>query len=167
MGIDLKSLFVAHEREVGAFLRRRVGATADAADLSQEAFLRLARLRRSDAIEDPRAFLFTVAANLARDHLRRFVRRQRVEVGPVDETLVCPSPTPEVALGTRQQQRLLREAIDDLSERTREVFLLYHVEGHSYREIAERLGMSPRTVEYHLREALGRCRERAREAGAL
>jgi len=167
MGIDVRSLFVAHEREVGAFLRRRVGATADAADLSQEAFLRLARLRPSETVKDPRAFLFTVAANLARDHLRRFIRRQRVEAGPADETLICPAATPEEALGARQQQRVLREAIDQLSERTREVFLLYHVEGHSYREIAERLEMSPRTVEYHLREALGRCREHARQAGAL
>lgn len=167
MGMDLKSLFVAHEREVGAFLRRRVGGAADAADLSQEAFLRLAGLRRSEAVEDPRGFLFTVAANLARDHLRRFVRRQRVEAGPVDETLVCPSANPEEALGARQERCVLRDAIDRLPERTRQIFLLYHIEGYSYREIAERMELSPRTVEYHLRQALDHCRKHARRAGAL
>lgn len=167
MGIDLKSLFLTHERELDAFLRRRVGVAGDAADLSQEVFLRLARLRRSEAVEDPRGFLFTVAANLARDHLRRFARRQRREAGPVDETLVCPSVNPEEALGTRQQQCVLREAIDLLPKRTREIFLLYYIEGCSYREIAERLELSPRTVEYHLRQALEFCRKRVRGAGAI
>lgn len=167
MGMDIKSLFLAHEREVGAFLRRRLGAAADAADLSQEAFLRLARLRGSETVDDPRGFLFTVAANLARDHLRRFVRRQRVEAGPVDETLVCPLANPEEALAAQQQRCALRDAIDRLPERTRQIFLLYHIEGCSYREIAERLDLSPRTVEYHLRQALDHCRKHARRAGAL
>jgi RNA polymerase sigma-70 factor (ECF subfamily) len=165
--MDLKALFLAHEREVGAFLRRRVGVAADAADLSQEAFLRLAGRHRSEAVEDPRGFLFTVAANLARDHLRRFVRRQRVEADPADDTLVCPAATPEEALRDQQQRCVLSEAIDRLPERTRRIFLLYHIEGCSYREIAERMAVSPRTVEYHLRQALDHCRKHARRAGAL
>lgn len=167
MGMDLKSLFLAHEREVGAFLRRRVGVAADAADLSQEAFLRLAGVRGSETIEDPRGFLFTVAANLARDHLRRFVRRQRMEASPVEETLVCPAVNPEEALGEQQQRCVLQDAIDGLPERTRRIFLFYYIEGCSYREIAERLELSPRTVEYHLRQALEHCRKHARRAGAL
>lgn len=167
MGMDIKSLFLAHEREVGTFLRRRVGTTADAADLSQEAFVRLAGMRRTDTIEDPRGFLFTVAANLARDHLRRFVRRQRMEAGPVDETLVCSSANPEEVLGAEQERCVLRDAIERLPERTRQIFLLYHIEGCSYREIAERMELSPRTVEYHLRQALDHCRKHARRTGAL
>jgi RNA polymerase sigma-70 factor (ECF subfamily) len=62
---------------------------------------------------------------------------------------------------------VLQQAIDSLPERTREVFLLYHVEGCSYREIAERLELAPRTVEYRLRQALGFCREYVRRIGAV
>lgn len=165
MGIDLKSLFVAHEREIGTFLRRRVGSSTDVPDLAQETFLRFARLRSNQAIEDPRRFLFTIAANLARDHLRRFVRHQRVETGPVEEAVVCSNPTPEEALGAAQERHLLRDAIEALPARTRTIFLLYHVEECSYREIGERLGISPRTVEYHLRQALEHCRNHVRRSG--
>ena len=165
MGIDLKSLFVAHEREIGAFVRRRIGNASDAADIAQEAFLRLARLRDAKAVEDPRGFLFTIAANLTRDHLRRVIRRRPAEAGPPQEDLVCPLATPEEQLCSQQQQNVLRAAIDQLPDKTRTIFLLYHVEDCSYREIADRLGISPRTVEYHLRQAIIQCREHARQAG--
>jgi RNA polymerase sigma-70 factor (ECF subfamily) len=62
---------------------------------------------------------------------------------------------------------MLRQAIESLPERTREIFLLYHIEGRSYREIAETLELSPRTVEYRLRQALGHCREYARRTGEI
>jgi RNA polymerase sigma-70 factor (ECF subfamily) len=167
MGIDLKSLFVAHEREVGSFLQRRVRHSTEVADLSQETFLRVAGMRNPEAIKDARGFLFTVAENLSRYHLRLFMRRERVDAGPADETLVCPLANPEETLCNQQQHYMLRQAIESLPERTREIFLLYHIEGRSYREIAETLELSPRTVEYRLRQALGHCREYARRTGEI
>lgn len=167
MSIDLKALFERHEREVDQFLRRRLGNAADAADISQEAFLRIAGLKEGRSIADPRGFLFTVAANLARDHLRRLIRHRKVEAEPSGQDAICEAATPEEALFTHQRDLALRQAIDNLPEKTRTVFLLYHVENLSYREIAAKLAISPRTVEYHLREALTRCREHARRSGAL
>lgn len=167
MSIDLKALFERHEREVDQFLRRRLGNAADAADISQEAFLRMAGLKEGRSIADPRGFLFTVASNLARDHLRRLVRRRKVEAEPSGQEAICPSASVEEGLLARQRDHALCEAIDNLPEKTRAIFLLYHVENLSYREIAARLAISPRTVEYHLREALARCRDHARRSGAL
>jgi RNA polymerase sigma-70 factor (ECF subfamily) len=167
MSIDLKALFERHEREVDQFLRRRLGNATDAADISQEAFLRIAGLRDGRSIADPRGFLFTVAANLARDHLRRLIRHRKVEVEPSGQDAACAAATPEEALLVRQRDDVLRQAIDNLPEKTRAVFLLYHVENLSYREIAGRLAISPRTVEYHLREALARCRDHAQRCGVL
>ncbi len=162
-----KSLFVAHEREIGTFLRRRGHDREVVADLIQDTFVRVAGMRNPETVENARGFLFTVAANLARDHLRRLLRRERVEAGPVEDSIACTLPTPEEALCRQQQERVLQQAIDSLPEMTREVFLLYHVEGCSYREIAERLELSSRTVEYRLRHALGLCREYVRRLGTL
>lgn len=167
MSIDLKALFERHEREVDQFLRRRLGNAADAADISQEAFLRMAGLKEAGRIADPRGFLFTVAANLARDHLRRLIRHSKVEAEPCGQDAVCPGRTAEEALLARQRDDVLRQAVDNLPAKTRAIFLLYHVDNLSYREIAARLALSPRTVEYHLREALTRCRDHARRSGAL
>ena len=52
----------------------------------------------------------------------------------------------------------MHEAIQALPEATRHIFLLYHVDECSYREIGERLQVSPRSVEYQLRRALIDCR---------
>ncbi len=166
MGVDLQSLFLAHERDVGAYLKRRVGDAADAADLSQETFLRLARPPDGKVLDDPRGILFTIAANLARDHLRGLLRRRRSDAGPVEANFICPCADPEEDLDARQRTALLQEAIAALPDKTRAVLLLYNRGDHSYRDIAGRLGLSPRTVEYHLRQALERCRDYVRQKQA-
>lgn len=167
MGMDLKALFAAQEPEVDAFIRRRIGSRVDSADLTQETFVRIARIAKEQAVENPRGFLFTVAANLVRDHLRRRVRRDFLDAGPPSEDIACPAPSPEDHMCESEQQHILRKAIDQLPGKTRAIFLLYHAEELSYREIADRLEVSPRTVEYHLRQALLHCREFARRAGLI
>ena len=164
MSIDLKTLFADHGRDVDAYLRRRIDDPGTVADLRQETFLRLARMPRQKRIDDPRKFLFTVAANLARDHVRRLVSRKTWIAPEGGEDAACPAPLPDTALIAVEEETLLREAIDALPERTRAIFLLFHVENRSYREIAAAFGISPRTVEYRLRQALAQCREHVRRA---
>ena len=62
------------------------------------------------------------------------------------------------ALTQIQEQTLMHDAIAALPEATRNIFLLYHVDELSYREIGERLSITPRSVEYQLRRALIECR---------
>ncbi|MOA00701.1 RNA polymerase sigma factor [compost metagenome] len=86
------------------------------------------------------------------------IRRGQLEGElPVDEP-VCGAPDVPESLAAEQEQALLRDAIAALPEQRRRIFLLYHVDGLAYREIAERESTTARSVEYHLRQALIDCR---------
>lgn len=154
----IAGLFTTHRRHVERVIARRTGDPQVASDLAQDAFLRLARMPDGDAVDNPAGLLFTVADRIAIDHCRA-VRRQRLrDAGPPDEALPAPGPGADALAERNETMTRLRDAIDGLSPKTRAVFLLYHAEGLTYRAIAERLEISPRTVEYHLRQALEQCR---------
>jgi|AGTN01.3.fsa_nt_gi RNA polymerase sigma factor, sigma-70 family len=160
----LASLFAAHRHRLETFVARRTRDPETAADLTQETFLRMARMRDGDKVEDPSRFLFAVAANLVRDHHRQTARRVPIADGESGEDQACDLPGAEQTLAAREDMAALRAAIGSLPPKTRAVFLLYRVEALSYREIGERLDISPRTVEYHLRQALAHCRAALRRA---
>jgi RNA polymerase sigma factor (sigma-70 family) len=160
MGQDITALFEVHHRELKRFLIRRVQSPEVAADLAQEAYLRLLRVPHMDKIDDLRGFLFTIASNLARDYLRQRSRHEQVDSGPLGPSIPGPAPSIEALMDAQRYVALLQQVIDELPPKTRAVFVLYRVEGHSYRDIATTLDMSPRTVEYHLRQALIHCRRR-------
>ena len=110
-----------------------------ARDMAQEAFVRV--LDRDP--ENARALVFTVAANLARDEARTVVRRKRhlallkVEADVTVETTA--SPAEEVARSEEVER--LRQALEALSDRDREVLLLWDA-GLSYVEISAQTGMA-------------------------
>ncbi|MGE8497272.1 MAG: RNA polymerase sigma factor [Pseudomonas sp.] len=155
---QLARLFLEQRKALEAFVTRRTGNRQVAADLTQEAFLRLARLPGDERIDNLRAFLFTVAGNLVLDHQRQAARRVLMEGELPDEEPVCTTPDLPERLVAEQEQALLSDAIAALPEQRRRIFLLYHVEGLAYLQIAEREATTARSVEYHLRQALIDCR---------
>ena len=155
---QIARLFAEQKKALEAFVARRTGSSQVAADLTQESFLRLARLPADKKVDNLPAFLFTIASNLVRDHQRQTIRRERLDGGEPSEDLPCAAHGAEEQLASQQDQQLMHEAIAALPEATRHIFLLYHVDELSYREIGERLKISPRSVEYQLRRALTDCR---------
>ncbi len=155
---QIARLFAEQKKALEAFVARRTGSSQVAADLTQESFLRLARLPADKQIDNLPAFLFTIASNLVRDHQRQMIRRERLDGGEPSDELPCAAPGAEEQLVAQQEQVLMQQAIEALPEATRHIFLLYHVDELSYREIAERLKITPRSVEYQLRRALTDCR---------
>nr|WP_303627153.1 sigma-70 family RNA polymerase sigma factor [Pseudomonas sp. S12(2018)] len=151
-------MFAEQKNALQAFVARRTGSAQVAADLTQESFLRLARLPPDKQIDNLPAFLFTIASNLVRDHQRQMIRRERLDGGEPSDELPCASPGADEQLAAQQEQALMHDAIQALPEATRHIFLLYHVDECTYREIGARLNVTPRSVEYQLRRALIECR---------
>lgn len=136
--MDLSQVYREHYRSLVRFLYRRIGDQARAEDLAQEAFVRALEHQP----EKPRAWLFTVAANLARDEGRRAaVRRRHLTLIKAETEARPPEPGPEVALERRESVLKVRAALDRLAERDREALLMWE-EGFNYDEIAAVLGLS-------------------------
>ncbi|MEP7245817.1 MAG: sigma-70 family RNA polymerase sigma factor [Gammaproteobacteria bacterium] len=134
-------------------LRSRGRTDDETDDLIQEAFLRLQLYCRTRTVQKTEAFLVRTALNLSADLVKR-ERRSAIEPGALETLeLIDPSPTPyEVCAG---QTRLLhwRAGLGALSPRRREVFLLNRLEGYTFPQIAEQLGVTVSMVEKHAAKA--------------
>jgi len=139
------------------FLHRKVWDLERAQDLAQEAFVRALRHEP----KQPRAWLFQVASNLARDEARTAIRRKRhltlLESETEDRQKSMPDPARE--LEERERMGQVRDALDALSERDREVLLLWDA-GQSYTEIARQAKLAVGAVG----TTLARARRRLAEA---
>jgi RNA polymerase sigma-70 factor (ECF subfamily) len=137
-----RKLFESLYPSLVRFLYRRLGDRDQAEDLAQESFIRLLANRP----RAPRAWLYSVALNLARDAERAESRRSRrliVLRGSDDEA--TSEPGPEAHMMSAEIAARVREALDCLSGRDRNLLTLRE-EGLSYREIAGVLGVSPTSI---------------------
>jgi RNA polymerase sigma factor (sigma-70 family) len=152
---DLATLFLAHRRELEVYLARQVQCPDTVADLLQETFARVAREGIGPGVHNARAYLYRTARNLVIDHVRREERRQTRPLPPAVLADLPDSAVPaDRALEARQRLERLSAAMEELPQRTREVFQLNRVEGLTYGEVAECLGISESSVQKHLARAL-------------
>jgi RNA polymerase sigma factor (sigma-70 family) len=144
------------------FLRRRTRNPDLAEDLAQETWLRVSHGGTSAAIDNPRAYLFRIASNLATDHLRAEARRLLSD--ELEALLSVPDdgPGPEAVAIGRSDLRVIAEALAELPARRCRILLMSRVEGQSHRAIAEHFGVSTRTVEFEIVRALAHCSARLR-----
>ena len=149
------SVFAAHAGELRAVLARVLGDNALAEDCVQDTAMRLLDVAYADA-RDPKAFMFQVGYNLARDALRRRSTRERVVDGDADVAVEVASPgaSPEATLSAQQQMARVQAALDQLPAQRRRVLWLVRVEGLSLKEAAAQMQITPKTVENHMTQAL-------------
>lgn len=154
-------LFFTYEKPLRRFFIRRLGPHAEIDDLVQEVFYRIFALGKQDQLENPQAYIFQVAANLIRDRARRTLTKHELSrhLATENETRV-EEISPERVLQGKQAVAVLRNALEELPQRTRAVFVLHRFEGFKYREIAKRLGISPSSVEKHMMAAIKHVLER-------
>ncbi len=142
MSIDWTAVYRETFPGLVRFLHRKVWDPERARDLAQETFVRALR----EEPDDPRAWLFHVAANLARDEARTVIRRRdhlALIAGGASE--VDPQPDPLEATAQAEQRARVRSALARVGERDREVLLLWDA-GLDYGEIAERTGLAASAV---------------------
>ena len=148
--VNFEALFDAVYPSLFRYCNRLTGDPDQAEDLAQEAFFRLLDRGVKGTEESLRSWLFMVATNLVRDRSRtRETRKRIISAFPPP----VPEVGPEVDLDRAEAIERVRNALEVLSERDREMLLLRQ-EGFSYREIAEVARVSHRSVGTILARAL-------------
>ncbi|MGD8277294.1 MAG: RNA polymerase sigma-70 factor [Gemmatimonadota bacterium] len=152
----LSSLQTAYWAPLVRFARGIVEGRADPQDVVQEAFIRLWTHReRWDARGSVRSLLYTVTRNAALDQLRRHGRQERA-AGRMEPPTAPRAPAEDAA--AEELRRAAAAAVEALPPKRREVFRLARVEGLSYPEIAEVMGLAQQTVANHMSLALADLR---------
>jgi len=136
-----EALFVRHARRVHAYLRRMVGpAMAD--DLTQSTFLSVVRSRsRFQQGARFRPWLYAIASNAARDHVRRARFEQPTEDGDTPDAPADATPSDPLL------QRAVQTALAQLPVAQRQAIVLHRFQGFSFSEIAETLGLTESAVK--------------------
>jgi len=149
------------------FFVSRLPNASDAPDLVQEVYLRILRLERPDLIRTPEAYLFTIASNIAREHALKRSRHPphiAIEEDAADELTAdvgdFASAAPEELVVQRERIRRIQQVMEGLSPKARATLIWHRRDGHTYEEIAARLGVSCSMVKKYLSQALAHCRQR-------
>lgn len=150
-------------KELLGYLRRKVPDQAAAADLAQEAYVRIYASHPEQAqIHKPRNLLYKVAHNLVIDHYRQQQVRAEVidayaDANLLNQSIGPASREPEAVLSSKERLACLEAALAALPPRPREAFVLYKIDGLSRAQVAEQMGIGVRTVETHLEAAMAAC----------
>jgi len=154
--VFLASLFNKYRASLFRYLNGLVPTSEDAAELVQESYTRL--LRQSNVLRlevVARTYLFQTATNLARDHFRRRVSHHaQHHIDIDDESIADDSANPEQTFAWNQTVESIKQGIKDMPPLTRKVFLLSRFRNKTYPQIAAILGVSTRTVERKMSEAM-------------
>ena len=137
-------LFDARFERIYRYLNRLSGDPELAADVAQEAFVKL--YRRGSLPDSPEAWLISVAMNLFRNAKSAHSRRLRLLTPARGESMLSdPPPGPDEAMEAEDSRRRVRLALDRLPDRERRMLLL-RAEGYSYRDIAGALRLNEASV---------------------
>ncbi len=150
-----------HEQSVPLmrYLTARFRDPDDAAEVAQEAWLRIHRLDDPSLLTNPKAFLFQTASNIAIDRARRSgIERRITERRPDQDDDAHPSA--ERAVAASESLALIERALDELPGNCRQAFIMHRGRDMSYPEIAEALGVSTSMVEKYIIRALKHLRDR-------
>ncbi|MCD0501659.1 sigma-70 family RNA polymerase sigma factor [Bordetella petrii] len=150
------ALYQAHHTWLTGWLRGKLGNPHDAADVAHDTFVRVLQSRLAASIQEPRSYLSTIARGLVVD----LWRRRALEQAYLEALEAVPAehlPSLEAQALIQEQLVRLDRMLNGLGSKVKQAFLLSVVEGTPYPVIAERLGISVRTVSNYMAKAMERC----------
>ena len=168
-----------YQRELYHFLARFLGDRAAAEDIFQEAFLQVHQSGHSfDLSRRFRPWLFTIAANKARDLMRSQARRPtnplQAEISPGDgeggqfiDLMAADVPEPGEPAGRDELRRQVKSVVDELPDHLREILLLSYFHHFPYKQIADILEIPLGTVKSRLHAAVAAFAERWKDVRKL
>ncbi|MFJ3047944.1 RNA polymerase sigma factor [Herbaspirillum chlorophenolicum] len=161
MSEDVRTTLLSHLTNRYVDLKRRLtrvlGSDDLAGDALQDTWLRLQRLEGQSPVLNPHAFLLRMAANIAVDNRRS--QSRALPPGEIDELLEISdtAPGPEQTAEARSEAQALSRIMERMPSRRREILIMVRWEGMPQKEVAQRLGISLRTVEHELKRAHDYC----------
>ena len=163
---EISAVVVRERSRLGNFIRRRIGNPEEAEDILQDVFYEFVEeYRLPESIEQASAWLFRVARNRIIDRFRKKKEVPISETGDEEEyrlDLALPSPDagPEAEYARAVLLDALRQALDELPEAQREVFVEHELEGRSFKEMAAQSGVAINTLLARKRYAVLHLREK-------
>lgn len=154
----LRNFLLSRYDDLKHRLTRRLGSADLAGDALQDTWLRLESREDVSNVRDPLAYLLRIAVNAAYDQQRGLSRlATESELEAVMEEHPDPKPGPAETLEARSELDALIAVIERMPERRRQILIMVRWDHLPQREVAERLGISLRTVEQELKHAHDYC----------
>jgi RNA polymerase sigma-70 factor (ECF subfamily) len=164
---QISRLYRDHHAWLHNWLRKKLGCSHRAADLAHDAFIRVLSLAEPHGLKEPRAFLTTTATRLLIDG----ARRRKIEHAYLDALALhadeASIPSPEAIHTALQILEKIARLLEGLPARPRQAFLLSRLDGLSYSEIAEVLGVSSSMVKQYMASVLVHCYKTLHGSGHL
>lgn len=154
--LNIENLYCEHHGWLHGWLNRKLGNATDAADLAHDTFLRLLVRQPRAFGAEPRALLTHIAKGLVVDRWRR----QDVERAYLETIAHLPepeAPSPETRWLILEALHRIDAMLREMPSRVRQTFLLSQIDGFTYPQIAEQLGVSLITVKRDMRDAFIAC----------
>lgn len=146
MKIDWLSL---SSKAISTLMRRGCRSEQDAEDFVQDAYVKLVQFSKEKTVDQPEALLMKIALNRLIDAHRALLVRGE-EVLPEDVVIVDGRPSAEDVVQSREELAQVGECLMQMNERTRAIFLDNKIDGLSYKEIAQKYGITKSAVEKHI-----------------
>ncbi len=153
--LALRELYERYAKKLHSLALYKTKSREVAEEIVQEIFIKLWEKRGSQQIEHLESYLFSSLKYQIVSYLRVVVSARNTSSVQDDLMLAAPA---EHSLSVEEIKATMEQSIQQLPEKTRQIFVLSRYEQQSHREIAERLELSEKSVEYHITQALKHLR---------
>lgn len=152
----VNTLYSDHHPWLLDMLRRKLGNLDNAADLAQDTFVRILSSNEAGPLREPRAYLTTVASRIAAQYFRRLAL-ERTYLEAIAHLPEASAPSPETRLLVVEALAAVSRVLDGLKPHVREIFLMAQLDGLTYPQIAQQLGVTINVVQKAMLKAYRHC----------